>query len=351
MAIAKRSTAPLMAEATAQLPKALQLGDGVQAILDARLAVPLIPGLEATPKESAKAVSAYLGRLAPGESRRTMQKSLEALAKLATTGDLVARELPWHRLRYEETAALRAALIDAEYTPATVNLRLAALRGVLREAWRLELMSSDAYNRASDLENVRGSTLPRGRALPPGEMLALFSRCQKDSTVRGIRDAAVMAMLYGCGMRRAELARARLVDLDLANETLRVHGKGRRERNVAVVEGVRAALERWLTVRGKRQGPLFYATTPHGKLLPRGLAAGTVRHICQRRASQSALQPFSPHDLRRSCATELLDQDVDLATVSQLLGHAKTDTTRKYDHRGDRATRRAATRLHIPSVR
>ena len=311
----------------------------------------VVPGLTAAPAEAAQAVRAYLTRLQPGASRHTMRQSLEHLASLASAGELAAEALPWHRLRYQDTAALRAALIDAEYRPATINVRLAALRGVLREAWRLELMASDGYKRASDIENVPGSTLLRGRALPPGEMAALFSRVQRDSTVRGVRDNAVLALLYGCGLRRAELARARLADLDLPNETLKVHGKGRRERNVAVVEGVRAALETWIEVRGRRPGALFYATSKGGKLLYRPLVAGTVRHICQRRAAQSDLTPFSPHDLRRSCATELLDQDVDLGTVSHLLGHGETDTTLKYDLRGDRATRRAATRLHVPHAR
>ena len=318
-------------------------------VCDQVLAV--VPGLKPAPAEAAQAVEAYLNRLQPGASRHTMGQSLEALARLATAGEIAAKALPWHQLRYQDTAALRAAMVNADYRPATINVRLAALRGVLREAWRLELMASDRYDRARDLENVPGSVLLRGRALPPGEVALLFSQVQKDSTPRGIRDNAVLAVLYGCGMRRAELARARLADLDLANETLRVHGKGRRERNVAVLEGVRVALEEWLEVRGRRQGALFYATSRGGELLNRSLVPGTIRHICQRRAAQSGLAPFSPHDLRRSCATELLDQDVDLATVSQLLGHSETDTTLKYDHRGDRATRRAATRLHVPSAR
>jgi len=312
---------------------------------------PVLPGLAPAPKEALLAVDAYLGRLQPGASRHTMRQSLEHLARLATAGEIAANALPWHQLRYQDTAALRAALVNSDYRPATINVRLAALRGVLREAWRLELMTTSGYDRARDLENVPGTALLRGRALPPGEMSALFSRVQKDSSSRGIRDNAVIAVLYGCGVRRAEVARARLADLDLAGETLRVHGKGRRERNVAVVDGVRAALEQWLKIRGKRAGPLFYAMKRGGGLVPRALVAGTIRHICQQRAAAADLAPFSPHDLRRSCATELLDQDVDLATVSQLLGHSETDTTVKYDHRGDRATRRAATRLHVPSVR
>ncbi len=311
--------------------------------------VAVIGGLAACELETAaNPVHVYLHRLARGASRSTMSQSLEHLAELATAGEIRAAALPWHRLRYRDTSALRQALVDSEYKPATVNVRLAALRGVLREAWRLELMNADDYQRAADLGNVREDTLLRGRALPAGEISALFAGVQKDSSVRGIRDNAVLAVLYGCGLRRAEVVRARLIDLDLAGETLRVHGKGRRERNVAVLEGVGAALEAWLGIRGQRPGALFYATKRGGELAHRPLAPASIRHICQRRADQGDLAPFSPHDLRRSCATELLEQDVDLSTVSHMLGHSELDTTAKYDYRAERATRRAATRLHIP---
>jgi site-specific recombinase XerD len=312
---------------------------------------PVILGLE--PVELDQGTSpffVYLHRLQPGASRSTMRASLEHLADLASAGELKAELLPWHTLRYRDTAALRQALIELDYRPATVNVRLAALRGVLREAWRLELMGADDYTRARDVESVPGDTLLRGRALPAGEISALFAQVQKDLGPRGIRDNAVLALLYGCGLRRAEVVRARLVDLDLAKETLRVLGKGRRERQVAVVGGVAAALEAWLTLRGQRAGPLFVATLRTGALGRNPLSAGSIRHLCQRRAEAGQLAPFSPHDLRRSCATELLDQDVDPLTVSRLLGHSKLDSTVKYDFRAERATRRAATQLHIPRV-
>ena len=84
-------------------------------------------------------------------------------------------------------------------------------------------------------------------------------------------------------------------------------------------------LEPRLEVRGRRPSPLCYAATPGGDLVHRPLAASTVRHICRRRADQGELAPFSPHDLGRSCATELFDQDVDLATVSRMLGHSELE--------------------------
>ena len=85
-----------------------------------------------------------------------------------------AETLEWAALRYQHTQAIRAALA-ARYAPATANKMLAALRGVLREAWRLGYVSAEEYHRAADLPAVRGSTLPRGRALTTGELRALFA--------------------------------------------------------------------------------------------------------------------------------------------------------------------------------
>lgn len=312
---------------------------------------PAVAGLTACALEDVRnPVFVYLGRMQRGASQHTMRQSLEHLADLASGGKIGALALPWHRLKYRDTAALRAELVELDYRPATINLRLAALRGVLREAWRLELMPADAYQRATDLESVSAKPLPRGRALPAGEVHALFSGVQADLGIRGLRDVAIMALLYGCGLRRAELVRTRLVDVDVATGTLRVIGKGNRQRNVALVGGTLAAVEVWITARGRRPGPLFYSTTRKGQLSEQRISPGSVRHLCQRRAVELDLEHFSPHDLRRSCATELLDQDVDLATVSKMLGHSELNTTAKYDFRADRATRKAATHLFVPAA-
>jgi len=312
---------------------------------------PAVAGLTACELEDVgNPVLLYLQRMQPGASQRTMRQSLEHLADLASGGEIGALALPWHCLKYSDTAALRRELVELDYRPATINLRLAALRGVLREAWRLELMPADDYQRATDIESVQAKPLPRGRALPAGEVHALFSGVLADSGIRGLRDMAIMALLYGGGLRRAELVRTRLVDLDLVKGTLRVLGKGNRQRNVALVGGVLAAVEGWVKSRGRRPGPLFYSTTRKGELSGQRISPGSVRHLCQRRAQQLELEHFSPHDLRRSCATELLDQDVDLATVSKMLGHSELNTTAKYDFRADRATRKAATHLHVPAA-
>jgi site-specific recombinase XerC len=290
----------------------------------------------------------YLARFAAGASRETMRQSLEHLARVASGGELAAAEIPWHRLRYADTSRLRAAIVEV-YSPAGANLRISALRGVLREAWRLGLMAPDDYYRASDLKGVRGSSLPRGRALDSGELRTLFVQCAEDTRPIARRDAAVLALLYGCGLRRAEIVACNLEDLDLEQGTLTVHGKGRRERRVAILGNVERALSEWLEIRGKRRGALFHAFDSRGrKRIARRMTAQAIRRICERRGDVARVRPFSPHDLRRSTISDLLDAGEDLATVQRLVGHAKVDTTSKYDRRGDRATRRASGRLHVP---
>src|SRR5438105_10945478 len=107
-----------------------------------------------------------------------MRGALDLLAGLLG-GEPDALALDWAALRYQHTAAVRAALA-ARYAPATANKMLAALRGVLREAWRLGYVSAEDYRRAADLAPVRGTTLPRGRALTVGELRALFAAVAED---------------------------------------------------------------------------------------------------------------------------------------------------------------------------
>jgi site-specific recombinase XerD len=120
-----------------------------------------------------------------------------------------AEGIDWAAIRYQHAQAVRAKLAET-YSPATVNKALSALRGVLRESWRLGLVTAEDYHRASDLEAVRGETLPRGRALGAGELAALMSACCMDAGPSGARDAALLALLYGGGLRRSEAVAGRV---------------------------------------------------------------------------------------------------------------------------------------------
>jgi len=292
-------------------------------------------------------VAVYLARLAPG-SRRSQKSALDTMASLLTGGRIGIEELPWHRLGYQHTQALRAALTE-RYSPATANRHLAALRGVLREAWRLGLMSAENLQRAIDLPAVRGERLPRGRALSRGELRALFESCRSGGP-SDLRDAALIGVLYAAGLRRAEVVSLDVADYDPETGALIVRGKGNKERNAYIDDGAAEAMGAWLKVRGYEPGPLFSPVSQIGEITVRRMTDQAVYAILQSRAKKANIRPFSPHDLRRSCVSDLLDAGVDISVVQQFVGHANVNTTARYDRRGEYAKKGAAKSLHVPFV-
>lgn len=310
---------------------------------------PLIAAM--LPPPARHPATVYLARLAPG-SRRTMRGALTTIAALLTDGCADAETLDWGALRYPHTAAARAAL-SARYAPATANKALAALRGVLREAWRLGYTDAEAYRHAADLPPVRGSSRLQGRALTAGELRALFATCAAAPGAAAARDAALLAVLYGGGLRRGEVVALDLADYDDSSGALRVQqGKGRKPRTAYLTGAGAAALTAWLHSRGTAAGPLFLRVRRGGHMDPhmRRMTDQSVYDIVRRRAAQAGVPRFSPHDVRRTFISDLLDAGADLAAVQRLAGHADSAATARYDRRGAAAERRAATLLHVPYV-
>jgi site-specific recombinase XerD len=218
---------------------------------------------------------------------------------------------------------------------------------VLRAAFRLGLIDAEHFARASDVPPVRGTRIPKGRALSRGELRALFEACDP-CTNSGARDAALLALLYGAGLRRAEAIALDLSDFDAVAGTLVVRGKGNKERTAYVTNGSREALDAWLSRRGQDVGPLFLPVNKADRIERRRLSDQTVAAITHRVAKRAAIQSFSPHDMRRSFIGDALDAGADLPTVQGLAGHASPTTTSRYDRRGERVRRQAAELLHVP---
>ena len=152
----------------------------------------------------------YLSQLRQ-KSQKTMKRNLDMIARLLTQGFCDALTLDWSQLRYHHTAAVRAVLME-QFAPSTVNQMLCALRRVLKEAKKLKLMSSTDYTDAVDIESVKVSKELRGRALKHSEIAALMRGIKADTTPAGVRDAALLAILLGSGLRRSEV-----VSLDLSD--------------------------------------------------------------------------------------------------------------------------------------
>ncbi|MCZ7539105.1 MAG: tyrosine-type recombinase/integrase [Anaerolineae bacterium] len=290
----------------------------------------------------------YLASLSEG-SRRTVYQALNTIAALLSDGQLNAFQLNWAALRYQHTAAVRAQLA-ARYKPATANKMLSVLRQVLLHAWKLGQMSADDYQRARAIENVKGDSLPAGRNLGAGELSALIGVCEMDPTAAGARDAAIIAVMYATGVRRASVVYLDLADYDGATGTLRVrHAKRRKEYLVYLSQdGAQRALADWLVVRGESPGPLFWPVAKGGEMANRRLSTQAVYNLLIKRARQAGIDRFSPHDLRRTLAGDLLDAGADIVTVKRILGHASVDTTARYDRRPEEVKRKAANLIHVP---
>ena len=292
-------------------------------------------------------VAVYLAGLAEG-SRPTMRAALRVIAGIVSP-EADELSLPWPALDFAHTTAIRSR-IAARFAPSTANRMLAALRGVLRAAFRLGLMTAEQMTRACAIEPVRGARVPRGRALSQGELRVLFESCDPGKPAGAARNAGLLGLLYGCGLRRAELVGLDLADYDATSGKLRVRGKGNKERDVFAPAGTRHALAAWLAVRGNDPGPLLLPVTKAGLMVFRRMTGGAVAQLVERLAARAKVAAFSPHDLRRSFVGDLLDAGADIATVQAQAGHASPATTSRYDRRGDRAKQRAAELLHVPFV-
>ncbi|GAA0373025.1 tyrosine-type recombinase/integrase [Microbispora corallina] len=293
----------------------------------------------------------YLDGLPSPESRRTMRGCLDRVARLITGDpDATGAGQPWELLRYEHTVRLRTLMREQGWSPSHVNKHLVALRRVLKEAWRLGLMTGEDYQRAADLPAYAHTRVPAGRHVEADALAAALGGCDDDHSPAGRRDGALLAALYSTGCRRAEVAGLTFADFDPAARSLRVRGKGDKERLVYLTPEAADRLELWLSVRGRADGPLFCPINKAGRLRLSHMTGQAVADIVSRRLAAAGASPRTPHDFRRTFIGELLDAGVDLATAQALVGHASPATTARYDRRPERRRREAVDRLRLPGV-
>lgn len=215
--------------------------------------------------------------------------------------------------------------------PATINLRLAAVRKLARIAGEIGLIDEAAAARIGDGESVKSSGVRTGNWLSLPQAQGLLNAPDL-ATLKGLRDRAILAVLLGAGLRRSEAARltfrhvaersGRWVVLDLL-------GKGSRTRTIPLPGWAKAALDAWTRTAGIATGPLFRRISRADKLGAAGISEQTIRDIVHHYGQTLGLD-IAPHDLRRTFSKLARDNGAQLEQIQLSLGHASVQTTERY---------------------
>jgi site-specific recombinase XerD len=229
---------------------------------------------------------------------------------------------------------------------ATLSRRTAAARVFTAYAHRRGLLPADP---GLLLGMPRQSTRSLPKVLRRDEAAAML-RAAGDGVERSpeaLRDAAILELLYATGIRVGELCGLDVDDVDTGRRTVRVFGKGGKERTVPVGVPATRAVEHWRRLgrpllAGERSGPALFLGVRGGRLHP-----GTARRVVHAALARAGELPdMGPHGLRHSAATHLLEGGADLRSVQEILGHASLATTQRYTHVSAERLRRAYRQAH-----
>ena len=239
------------------------------------------------------------------------------------------REVELSEVTTLELRRFVAELQQAGYAKSTISRKLACLRSFFRFAVREGWVEA---NIAKPLRNPRA-----GRKLPhflSAEEIARLLESPPSTSASGVRDRAILETMYSAGLRVSELVGLSIEDIDFSAGLIRVRGKGRKERLSPLGSYAQKAIKEWLSQRE----PNPKATKEHASAVflnrfGNRLTSRSVGRMLEKYLKQCGLdQRTSPHTLRHSFATHLLDRGADIRSVQELLGHKSLITTQIYTH-------------------
>lgn len=315
------------------------------------------------------AAEIYLTTLGSKVSVATVRSKLNQFARFFGYADY--KVCDWHMMRHDNVIRfiehLKSLSEKHQMETVTINAYICALKGVAQSAWNLGQITDHDLLRVKSIKQLRVCRKIVGKALTSHESREFLAQCKSD-TPQGIRDRAILLLLLGCGLRRAEVANIQLKNVFLSESRIRLIGKGNKERDVFMSDPVIFAVSEWMKVRRQviddwnkkypwRKGNAGDGTTGYlfGKwtrhfgylIVNRPMNPCTVADIVRKykeeaEAFAAGLKDVTTHDLRRTYATRLLDKGVDISTLKDMMGHSNIATTALYDRRGEEAMRRAA---------
>ena len=268
--------------------------------------------------------TAVLNSVVSVHSKRNYAKALDELQAFC-----LDRDVPVSRSLLLE---FRAAMLERNLSPSTINVKLSAIRSLIGEARRAGVVGAEEASEMTDIPNVRqqgtrlGSWLTREQAK---ELLAVPDR----STLKGKRDYVILSLLVGCALRRRGLASLCIEDIQMREVRWVIadlRGKGNRIRTVAVPVWVKGGVNAWLAAAKIEDGRLLRAVSKGGKLRGECLSDWAIWSVVEQSAKQIGIERFGAHDLRHTCAKLCRKNGGDLEQIKFLLGHSSIQTTERY---------------------
>jgi site-specific recombinase XerD len=214
----------------------------------------------------------------------------------------------------------------------TINQQLAAVRRLAHEAADSGLLSPELAAGISRVKGVKQLGFRSGNWLT-AEQCSQVLKQAGGSSLRAKRDYAMLAMLFGCGLRRSELVGLQVEDVQMRQghwAIVDLIGKGGHIRTVPIPGWVKAALDQWAAAAGIMQGRIFRAIARVGKMWGKGVSQNVVWYVVKTCCEKAGLQHIAPHDLRRTCAKLCHSSGGELEQIQFLLGHASVQTTERY---------------------
>ena len=272
------------------------------------------------------------------QSKNAVLHSLAAASSQESYGHAIEEFIGWYcsepRLAFNRTVVLRYrfSLEQKNLAPSTINVRLAAVRRLAYEASGSGLLSPEL---AAGIRRVKGAKhlgVRVGNWLTIDQSRTLLAESPSDS-IRGKRDRAILSLLIGCGLRRAELVGLRVEDLRVREEHWVIAdliGKGKHIRTVPVPVWAKRAVDEWTTAAGINGGVVFRRVSRLEKIWGDGITPKAIWHIVKAAAKRAGIKDLAPHDLRRTCARLCHLAGGELEEIQFLLGHASVQTTERY---------------------
>jgi site-specific recombinase XerD len=266
------------------------------------------------------------------------QSKNAVLHSLGAASHAIDEFIGWYcsepRLSFNRTVVLRYRFFLEQNSlgPSTINVRLAAVRRLAYEASDTGLLSPDL---AAGIRRVKGAKrlgVRIGNWLTVDQSKTLL-REEMPHSLRGKRDRAILALLIGCGLRRAELVGLKTEDFQVREEHSVIAdlvGKGKHIRTVPVPLWAKRAVDQWTAAAGINAGAIFRRISRLDKIWGDGITPKAIWHVVKAAAKRADIKNLAPHDLRRTCARLCHLAGGELEQIQFLLGHASVQTTERY---------------------